>query len=76
MVMQAVGLGLVADKASKKIAGNEVSAARTAISTGLGVALGAAASGSLVLASVVSAPITVPLAIASGGFAFLASRFK
>ena len=63
-------------KYRKKITGtDEVSAGRTVIATGSGAALGAAAAGGLVVAGVVSAPVTVPLAVAGAVFAGIASLF-
>lgn len=73
---KAVGLGITGNEISKEITGtSEVSPERTAIATGAGVVLGAAASGALIVASFASAPVTVPLSIASGAVAFLASLF-
>ncbi|WP_324034655.1 hypothetical protein [Aeromonas caviae] len=75
-VEKAVGLGITGNEISKKITGtSEVSPERTAIATGTGVALGAAASGALIVAGVAATPVTVPLALASGAVAFLASLF-
>lgn len=75
-VEKAVGLGITGNEISKKITGtSEVSPERTAIATGAGVALGAAASGALIVTGIASAPVTVPLSIATGAVAFLASLF-
>ena len=75
-VEKAVGLGITGNEISKKITGtSEVSPERTAIATSAGVALGAAASGALIVAGVAATPVTVPLALASGAVAFLASLF-
>lgn len=79
-VPQAIGLGVVGNELSKKIVGSsEVSVGRTVVATGTGVAIGAAASGVLVVAGaaagIAAAPIVVPLAIATGVVSFVASWF-
>ncbi|MCB1659678.1 MAG: hypothetical protein KDI39_15780 [Pseudomonadales bacterium] len=79
-IPQAIGLGLTGNEASKMITGtSDVSNTRTAIATGTGTALGAAAAGTLVVAAgaagFATAPITVPLAVASGIVSFISSRF-
>ncbi len=80
-VPQAITLGVTGNELSKKITGtSDVSAARTAVATGTGAALGAAAAGTLVVAAgavgfAATAPITVPLAVASGAVSFIASLF-
>ena len=61
---------------SKAITGSsESSIGRSAVATGCGAAMGAAASGALVVAGFVSAPVTVPLAVATAGISLLASLF-
>ncbi len=77
MVMQAFGLGVAGNEASKKITGSsETSVGRTAVATGAGAALGAAAAGTLAVVGVAAAaPIAIPLAIASGFVAGIASLF-
>ena len=79
-VPQAIGFGLVGNELSKKIVGSsETSIGRTAVATGTGVAVGAAASGALVITGaavgIAAAPIVVPLAIATGVVSFVASLF-
>ena len=72
---QAITIGKAADKISREITrSHEVSAARSAIATG--AALGAAASGALVVTGIAAAPVTVPLTLAAGGFALLCSLFE
>ncbi len=74
---QAIIIGKAADKISREITrSHEVSAARSAIATGTGAALGAAASGALVVTGIAAAPVTVPLTLAAGGFALLCSLFE
>lgn len=76
-IEKAIGMGLTANELSKKVTGSEeTSASRTAIATGTGVALGAASTGALVVAGVVSAPIVAPVAVVSGGVAFISSLFR
>lgn len=73
---KAVACGLSGNELSKQITGtDEVSPKRTAVATGAGVTVGAVASGVLVIAGVASAPVTVPLAVASGVIAGIASLF-
>jgi len=75
-IHKAVGLGLMGNELSKKIAGtSEVSAGRSVVATGTGAALGAAASGALVVAGVAAAPVVVPLVMATGVVSFVASLF-
>ena len=79
-IPQAIGLGVTGNELSKKITGtSDVSPARTAVATGTGVALGAAAAGSLVVVGgvvgIAAAPIAIPLAVASGAISFIASLF-
>ena len=73
---KALNLGRQGNELSKVITGtSEVSATRSAVATGAGTALGAATAGGLLAAGIVSAPVTVPLAIASGAVSFIASLF-
>lgn len=77
---KAVGIGLAGNEISKKIAGtDEVSAGRTTVAVGSGAAIGAVAAGTIAvgaaLVGVAAAPITVPLAIAGGVIAGIASLF-
>jgi hypothetical protein len=79
-VPQAVAIGLFGNEISKKIAGtSEVSAGRTAVATGTGAALGAVASGALVIsgaaAAAAAAPVVVSLATAGAVVSFVASLF-
>ena len=77
---KAVTLGFTGNEISKKITGtNEVSAGRTAVATGTGAALGAVAAGAVTVGAaavgIASAPITVPLAVATGIVAGICSLF-
>ena len=73
-IQQAIGLGLAGNEISKQITGSsEVSVGRSAIATGASAAMGAGAAGTLVVAGVVSAPVTVPLAVAAGVVGLIAS---
>jgi len=73
---KAFALGLSGNEISKKITGtSEVSAGRSVVATGSGAALGAAATGALVVTGFASAPVVVPLAIASGIVGGVASLF-
>jgi hypothetical protein len=76
-VEKAIGLGLTGNEISKEITGtSEVSAGRTIVATGAGAALGAAASGALVVTGLAAAaPVVVPLAVASATVSFIASLF-
>lgn len=80
-IEKALSCGLAGDKISKQITGtSEVSVGRTTVATGAGVVTGAVAAGVLEvgLASIgfaAAAPITVPLAVASGAIACVASLF-
>ena len=76
-IPQAVALGIAGDELGKKIAGSDVSVARTATSTAIGAGLGVAVVGTLVVAgAAAAAPFVIPLAVASGAFSFLKSRFS
>lgn len=80
---QAIATGITGEKLSRAITGtSEVSAGRSAVATGSGAFLGAAASGAVVVgASAVgatalaaaAAPIVVPVAVVSGAVAFIRS---
>lgn len=75
-IEKAVSLGVAGNELSKVITGSsEVSLGRTVVSTGCGAAMGAAATGALVVAGVASAPVVVPLAIAAGAVSCIASWF-
>lgn len=73
----AIPIGLAGNEISKSITGtSDVSVGRTAVATGSGAILGACASGAAtVTLGVVSAPVAVPLAVASGLVAGVASLF-
>lgn len=75
---KAVGLGVMGNELSKEITGtSEVSTERSVVATGTGAALGAVASGALVVAgTAAAAPLVVPLAVASGFVSLIASRFR
>ena len=69
-IHKAVTLGLSGNEMSKAITGSsESSVGRSAVVTGCGAALGAAASG----AGLASAPVTVPLVAAAASISFIAS---
>lgn len=69
-IPKAVSVGLAGNELSKVITGTcDVSAGRTAVATGSGALIGGAAVG------IAAAPITVPLAVAGGAIAFIASLF-
>lgn len=74
-IKNAATLGLAANEISKSIIGSsDVSPSRTAIAVSSGAILGACASGAVtVTLGAVSAPVTVPLALASGLLAGVAS---
>jgi hypothetical protein len=77
-IFKAISLGTAGNEVSKVVTGtSEVSAGRSAVATGAGAALGGAAAGVLVVSGfVAAAPLTVPLAVASGVVGFVASRFR
>lgn len=77
-IHHAFAAGLAGNVLSKKITGtDEVCASRSLVATGSGAALGAVAAGTLVVAfGVAAAPVTVPLAAASGLVALVSSRFS
>lgn len=73
-LQSAVSLGVAGNELSKTITGtSEVSVGRSAVATTAGAAGGAIATGGLVVAGFVSAPVVVPLAVASGAVAFVCS---
>lgn len=75
-VEKAVSLGIAGNEISKKITGTSgVSAGRSAVATAAGATLGASAAGALVVTGFISAPVTVPLAVAAGTVSFIASLF-
>ena len=72
-----VSCGLVGNELSKQITGSsDSSVSRTAVAIGSGAAVGALTSGAIVIgAGVASAPVTIPLAVAGGVVAGIASLF-
>ncbi|MDN3488531.1 hypothetical protein [Pseudoalteromonas sp. APC 3694] len=74
---KAVACGVVGNEVSKQITGSsELSLSRTAIAVSSGAVAGATVSGAVVVGlGVASAPVTVPLAVASGLLAGVASLF-
>lgn len=75
--IKAISLGCTGNKLSKQITGTEeVNAGRSAVAVGTGMTLGGIATSGLVVAGVASAPIVVPLAIATGLVAGIASMFE
>jgi len=82
-MIQAVTAGLAGEKLSRAITGtSKVSAGRSAIATGSGALLGGVAAGTVTVAAsavgfttlaAATAPVTVPLAVASGAVAFIRS---
>ncbi|MGZ9270236.1 MAG: hypothetical protein ACXW6T_14045 [Candidatus Binatia bacterium] len=80
-IEKAVVIGLAGNEMSKKITGSdEVSAGRTTVAVGSGAVLGAAAAetiavGAAFLVGGATAPVIVPLAIAGGVIAGIASLF-
>lgn len=72
---KAVSCGLVGNELSKQITGsNDASVSRTAVAISSGAAAGALTSGAIVIgAGVASAPVTIPLAVAGGLVAGIAS---
>ncbi|MEZ8059743.1 hypothetical protein [Vibrio splendidus] len=75
-IHKAVALGVAGNELSKQITGtDEVCPERTVVATGSGAALGAAASGALVVTGVAAAPIAVPLAVGAAMCAGIASLF-
>ena len=76
-INKAVTLGVTGNELSKSITGSSgVCVSRTVVATSSGVVLGACASGAVtVAAGVATAPVTIPLAVASGLVAGVASLF-
>lgn len=79
-IEKAVSIGLTGNEISKKIMGtSDVSAGRTTVAVGAGAATGAVTAGAVTIGAaafgIASAPITVPLAIAGGIIAGIASLF-
>lgn len=80
-IPQAVGIGVGADKPFKNLTSSrEVGAGQIVVSNTLGATDGAIAAGSLVVVAgtaglVVSAPVTVPLAVAPGVCGFVPNLF-
>ena len=84
-LLQTLAIGKAADQLSREITRtDEVSVTRSTIATATGAVAGAAATGAIATAAsavgattlaAVAAPVTVPLAVASAGVAFLCSLF-
>ena len=76
-IKNAAALGLAGNEISKSVTGSsDVSTGRTVIATSSGAILGACASGAAtVVVGVASAPVAIPLALASGLIAGVASLF-
>ncbi|TMO79976.1 hypothetical protein CWC16_10270 [Pseudoalteromonas sp. S3776] len=74
---KAVSCGLVGNELSKQVtSSNDSSVSRTAVAISSGAAAGALTSGAIVIAAgVASAPVTIPLAVAGGVVAGIASLF-
>jgi hypothetical protein len=75
-IESAVTIGVTSNELSKQLTGSsETTPTRTIVAVGTGAAAGAVVSGSLVIASVAAAPVTMSLAVASGICAGIASLF-
>jgi hypothetical protein len=79
-IPQAIGIGIAGNEASKKLTGTDnVSVGRSTVAVGAGAAMGAVAAGTITVGAaalgVAAAPIAIPLAIASGICAGIASLF-
>lgn len=76
-IKKALAVGLAGNEASKVLTGtSEVSGSRTAVATGSGVILGSLATGVATIgASSIAAPAALPLALAGGLIAGVASLF-
>ena len=75
-INKALSCGVAGNELSKSITGtSEVSASRTVVATGSGAAVGALVSTSAIVALGVTAPVSVPLTVASGVIAGIASLF-
>lgn len=82
-IEKALMAGLAGEKLSRTITGtNEVSAGRSAVATGSGALLGAAATGTVVVVAeavgatalaTVAAPVLIPTAVLAGGIALIRS---
>ena len=75
-IESAVVIGASSNELSIQLTGTtESTPTRTIVAVGTGTVAGAVVSGTLVVASVASAPVTIPLAVASGICAGIASLF-
>lgn len=75
-INKALTCGIAGNEISKSITGtSEASASRTVVATGSGAAVGALVSTSAIVALGVTAPVSVPLTVASGVIAGIASLF-
>ena len=76
-INKAVTLGLTGNELSKTITGSsDACVSRSVVATSSGAVIGACASGAVTVAlGVTSAPVTIPLAVASGLVAGIASLF-
>ena len=79
-IEKAVGLGLVGNELSKQITGSsDVSVGRSVVATGCGAAVGAVASGSIVVAGglvgIAAAPVVVPLSASVALVSLVCSLF-
>lgn len=75
-INKAITCGIAGNEISKSITGtSETSASRTVVATGSGAAVGALVSTSAIVALGVTAPVAVPLTVASGVIAGIASLF-
>ena len=75
-INKALTCGVAGNEISKSITGtSEVSASRTVVATSSGAAIGALVSTSAIVALGVAAPVSVPLTVASGVIAGIASLF-
>lgn len=79
-IEKAITVGLVGNEISKQVTGtSEVSAGRTTVAVGAGAATGAVAAGAITIGAaalgVAAAPIAIPLAVAGGIIAGIASLF-
>lgn len=76
-IKKAVAIGLSGNEVSKTLTGtSEVSVTRTAVAAGSGAVIGTLASGAVTVGlGVVAAPAALPLAVAGGVIAGVASLF-
>ena len=78
---KAIGIGIAGNEASKVLtSSDEVSAGRSFVATGAGATIGAITAGTVTVGAAaagfaISAPIVVPLAVAGGICACIASWF-